>query len=310
MKQKLFFLIPAYFLLSLSLSFITKYFISENGYNFKFPVFKSGITNLMHAICSFVYLKLTNDKLSLNESNNYKYYLTYIIPCSFIGAFDIGISLFTLRSVELAFYTVLKSSTPVFILITGFLLGTETISSFSFISVITISTGTYLVTVKPTNTVKHQVYLSIISALVSGFRWSFIQFILNRSKIDQKSIFRTIQNLSAFTSVFLLSGSLLIFEGANDILRSEFFNGPFNILKNVFLLAILGTFSFLLIAIEFSIIDITSVLFLSVSSIFKELIIVGISILRKSTCMTKLNYIGICISILGLISYNILRYKK
>ncbi|KAL6120438.1 triose phosphate transporter [Nucleospora cyclopteri] len=296
---KLIVVVCFYYVIIVVLSFITKFFVSENGYNFRFPLFKTGITNFCHFLGALIYLIWKNRNFKFSR-------LKETIACSFIGSIDTGCSFYVLRKVDLAFYTIMKSTTPVFILISGFLIGTEEVSRFSFISVLAIAFGTYLVTIRPNATNNSDLYLLIGSSIVSGFRWSLMQYIVTKKN---RNIFVTIRDLCLPTSIFLFIFSFQ-FESIYEIVTSEFFATLTAATWNIFFLFALGFCSFIALVCELWIVKETSVLFLSVSSVIKEMMIIGISIFRGATCLSKLNYTGIAVSIVGILMYNSIRYKK
>lgn len=291
--------ILVYYALCITLSFITKYFISEQGYNFRFPIFKSAITNMCHFLGALAILIYRGENRKYEQPQQ-------TLACAVIGSVDIGIGIHILRQVDLAFYTIIKSATPVFILLSGFVLGTEKVSFFTLLSILLIAFGTYLVTVKPIPTNNMDIYLLVGSAIVSGFRWSFIQFILSKKK---SNVYIAIRDLCLPTSLLLFVYAFKVY-GVREILESSFFDTYRHTLVTMTIISILGFASLAVLVCELVIVKKTSVLFLSISAVIKELIIVGVSITRGDTCMTKLNYLGIVISILGILLYNGVKYKK
>ncbi|ORD94167.1 YDB1 [Enterospora canceri] len=301
-KAKVVAVVLLYYILCVTMGFATKYFISENGYNFRYPIFKTGINNLVHFVCAVIYIEY-NKKREHSRAVGKRYLLETLL-CSFIGSIDSSISMYTLRQVELAFYTILKSATPIFIVLSGFVLGTESVNFSTLFSILLIAVGTYLVTVKPIPTASRDIYLLLSSAIISGFRWSLIQFIITRRNDD---IFVAIRDLCLPTSIFLFAYTSWV-HSYREIFSSEFFESVWSALLNSSLIFGMGIISFLILFCELWIVKETSVLFLSISAVVKELVIVGISILNGATCMTKLNYLGIAISIIGIIFYNTVKH--
>ena len=292
-------LVLFYYFLCIILSFVTKFFISENGYNFRFPVLKSAMNNFCHFAGALVILSYKNQNTKVEQPLE-------TFACALIGSIDIGISIYALRQVDLAYYTIIKSATPVFILLSGFCLGTEKINLITLCAMMLIALRTFMVTVRPVKTNSMDIYLLLGSAIVSGFRWSFIQFILKRKK---SNVFIAIRDICLPTSILLFIYSLRIY-GIKDIVTSEFFKSISTATFNMLLITILGMASLIILICELTIVKKTSVLFLSVCAVLKELAIVGISIVRCSKCMSKLNYMGIVISILGILLYNAIKSKR
>lgn len=297
-RLKLGSMILFYYFMCIVMSFATKYYISKDGYDFRFPILKTAMSNMCHFVGALLCLLTTNMHLHPWEN------ISETLVCSLVGAFDIGVSIYTLRQVEIAYYTILKSATPIFIVLSGFILGTEQISVFTLFSIVLIASGTSMATVQPVTTNNLNACLLLLSAIISGFRWSFIQFIISKKK---NNIYLAIRDLCLPTSMFLFGISAYLYP-IHDVLSSQFFSTLRAATLNLMIICIMGFFSFTILLCELWIVNQTSVLFLSVLAVLKELGIVGISILRGSLCMTKINYLGISISIFGILMYNGLRY--
>ncbi|TBU05370.1 putative sugar phosphate/phosphate translocator [Hamiltosporidium magnivora] len=236
-------------------------------------------------------------------------YLTTTIPCAFTASLDIGISSYSLRIVSLAFYTMVKSSAPVFVLLSGFVFGVEEPSIKTFLTIFTIGSGIFLTTLTNTSFDKYGFFLISFASFMAGFRWAFVQFLIEKKKLQKNNILNTIRDLCLPICLLLLSLSL-IFEGYTNIFTSEFFNTPNAIKKNVMVILGSGVLSFCLLCSEFLLVSYTSVVFLSVSGIFKELVIVFYSVCRKEVTMSRINYGGLFVSMVGMLMYNYCRKRQ
>jgi solute carrier family 35, member C2 len=228
------------------------------------------------------------------------------IPCALTGALDIGLSSFSLRSVSLAFYTMVKSSAPVFILLSGMAFGIEQPSIQFFLIIFTIGLGVFLTSYKNSNFDVTGFGIISFASFMAGFRWAFIQYLLQKRGVQKGGLYSTIRDLSLPISFILLIMSYYN-EGFYEIIQSEFFNNTKAALKNLGFIIASGVLSFSLVCSEFTLVSKTSVVFLSVSSIIKELIIIFISLYRKEIELNSINYFGLTISILGILCYN---YKR
>lgn len=293
-------LITLYYLTSLGLGFFTTYFLSKSAYNFRFPLFKSSLQNLTHFLISSMILKM--NKNFVKETN----YMYSTIPCALTGALDIGLSSFSLRSVSLAFYTMVKSSAPVFILLSGMAFGIEQPSIQFFLIIFTIGLGVFLTSYKNSNFDVTGFGIISFASFMAGFRWAFIQYLLQKRGVKKGGLYSTIRDLSLPISFILLIMSYYN-EGFYEIIQSEFFNNTKAALKNLGFIIASGVLSFSLVCSEFTLVSKTSVVFLSISSIIKELVIIFISLYRKEIELNSINYFGLTISILGILCYN---YKR
>ncbi|EEQ82475.1 hypothetical protein NCER_100807 [Vairimorpha ceranae BRL01] len=293
-------LITFYYLTSLGLGFFTTYFLSKSAYNFRFPLFKSSLQNLTHFIISSCILKIKN-----NASKKSGYIYT-TIPCAITGAVDIGLSSYSLRNVSLAFYTMVKSSAPVFILLSGMAFGIEKPSIRFFLIIFTIGLGVFMTSFKNSNFDFTGFGIISFASFMAGFRWAFIQYLLQKRGVKKGGMYGTIRDLSLPIACILFIMSYYN-EGFIEIIQSEFFNNSKAAAKNLSFIIGSGILSFSLICSEFTLVSKTSVVFLSVSSIVKELIIIITSLYKKEIELNNINYIGLAISIIGIMCYNLKR---
>ncbi|KAM0674905.1 hypothetical protein GVAV_001724 [Gurleya vavrai] len=256
-----------------------------------------------------------NQKKSFIKKINPYFYTT--IPCAFTTAIDIGVSSYSLRTVSLAFYTMIKSSAPIFVLLSGFLFGIEKPSIKLFLVVFTIGAGVFLTTIK-TDTLNQSFKMCmskstlniLFASFMAGFRWAFIQFLIQKKKHHKKkNVVLTIKELCLPIGIILFLFSLY-FEGFFNIFKSEFFKDFKSINRSFLIIFASGFLSFMLLVSEFLLVSKTSVVFLSVSGIFKELTIVFISVCRKDIEFHAINYGGLLVSIIGMLFYNYIRMKR
>jgi solute carrier family 35 protein C2 len=270
--------------------------------------------NLIHFILATIILFLfkktssSSPEAPLKRSDLSRYFLT-TFPCAVTGAIDIGISSYSLRIVSLAFYTMVKSSAPVFVLLSGFVFGIEKPSFTLFLTIFTIGSGVFLTSMTKTTFDRKGFALILVASFMAGFRWAFIQYLMEKRKVRENGILTTIRGLCFPISLVLLILSLS-FEGIKNILTSEFFNTNEAIQRNVVFILLSGSLSFFLLLSEFMLVSQTSVIFLSVSGIFKELVIVMWSVCRKDIILHGTNYLGLVITGLGILMYNYFRRKQ
>lgn len=129
----------------------------------------------------------------------------HLLPCTITGMLDIILSTLSLQSVSLALYTMIKSSSPIFILLSSFLINNEPVSFKSFFIIVVIGIGTFFLTYKKCNNYDGFALLTLISTAVSGIRWSFIQKYLRK----EKSFLHFIRRVNFGIAIKLIIYSLL-----------------------------------------------------------------------------------------------------
>ncbi|KAG0437912.1 putative sugar phosphate/phosphate translocator [Dictyocoela muelleri] len=271
---------------------------SEKMYNFRFPLLIVASQNFIHFLLAYL------SKIFVKHEKRKGFLM--ILPCAFTAALDIGMSSYSLRRVSLAFYVMVKSSAPVFILLSGFAFGIEKASLKMFFCIFLIGSGVCLTSMTNTIFDFNGFLLISMASFMAGFRWAFVQYIIEKKR--RSTLMETIKELCLPIALFLITFSLY-FEGASNIIKSEFFSTPEAIKRNLFYIISSGIISFTLLVSEFLVVRNTSVIFLSVAGIIKELIIVCYSVFNRSVVMQPINYFGLMVSILGIIVYNYIRIR-
>lgn len=293
-------LVLLYYALSLSLGYLTSFLLSRKTYNFSFPLFKASVQNLIHFLGASGVLRLQREKAPKPN------YFGASFPCALAGATDIGLSSVSLRSATLAFYTMVKSSSPVFILLFGFAFGIEKPSISFFLTIFMIGVGVFLTSVKNTSFDAIGFGTISLASFMAGFRWAFVQYLLRGQEVRREGIFVTMRDLCLPISFLLLLISMHT-EGLMEIVTSRFFNTFDAALRNFGYISLCGVLSFTLLCAEFALVSETSVVFLSVAGIVKELMIISYAIATRDIILSRLNYTGLGISIVGILIYNISR---
>lgn len=299
-RVKVLCLVLVYYVLSLSLGYLSSFLLSRRTYNFRFPLFKASIQNLIHFLGASIALKLQKEKA---RGPNY---FGPAFPCAVAGAVDIGLSSISLRFVTLAFYTMVKSSAPVFILLSGFAFGIEKPSISFFLTIFTIGVGVFLTSIRNTNFDIAGFAVILLASFMAGFRWAFVQYLIRNQEVVREGIFTTMRNLCLPISFLLLLISFSV-EGLMEIVTSKFFNTLDAALKNLGFILLCGLLSFMLLCAEFTLVSETSVVFLSVAGIVKELMIILYAIVTNEIALSTLNYMGLGVSIVGILIYNFSR---
>lgn len=114
--------------------------------------------------------------------------------------------------ITLSFYTVIKSSTPVWVLLFSFIFGFEkpTLNLIAVISLIVVGVSLTVDGESHYNT--HGLMLVLVAAIASGLRWNLTQFLMkkNDKQQQQQSPLATMYHLSPIMFITMLSLSLYI----------------------------------------------------------------------------------------------------
>lgn len=286
-----------YFVTSLSLGFLSSYFLDEKSYNFPYPLFTSGSQNMVHFL-------LATLLLSIKKAQPPRLLNLMAFPCVITASIDIGISSYALRHVSLAFYTMVKSSAPMFILLCGFAFGIEKLSLLLFLVMLTIGSGVFLTSMVDTNFNMYGFGLVSVASFMAGFRWAFVQYLIHKRRARRTNVVVTVQELCLPISIILLCSSSIA-EGIVNIVKREFMANKRKALLNTGFILFGGCLSFVLLLAEFALVGHTSVVYLSMCGIVKEIMIVVYSVMRKKIKLGRINVVGLVISMAGIVLFNL-----
>ncbi|GAN02087.1 hypothetical protein MAM1_0016d01527 [Mucor ambiguus] len=164
------------------------------------------------------------------------------IPCGIAAAIEISCANASLVLITLSFYTVIKSSTPVWVLLFSFMFGFEkpTLNLIAVISLIVVGVS---LTVDGESHYNTQGFiLVLVAAIASGLRWNLTQFLMkNNDKQQQQSPLATMYHLSPIMFITMLSLSLYIenpFQHHQN--ASSYLDFVFKALISLFIMAVGG----------------------------------------------------------------------
>ncbi|EGW30045.1 uncharacterized protein SPAPADRAFT_144040 [Spathaspora passalidarum NRRL Y-27907] len=332
------FYIAGWYTFSLSINIYNKWMFGP-GLGFRFPLFITSFHQLCLAVLSTLTLYFVPEmrpriganhalpqhshvddatirKASFYQSVHidFRVYVRQMVPCALTSAGDIGLSNVAVSLLSLSLYTILKSSSLMFVLLFGLLFRLEKFNWRLIVIVLVMTVSVTLMTAKPDNidtSTKGGVYstlgitLAISAAMLSGLRWSFTQILLKKNPYTPNSI-ATIFYVSPcmFLALFLLGCYV---EGWGN-----FTSAPIWEIKGVFttigLLIIPGVFAFLMMSCEFMLLKVAHLITLSVAGSFKELLTIAVSAAVFGDRLSSLNCVGLVLTFCDVMWYNYYRY--
>lgn len=308
----------------MSISIYNKWMFGR-GLNFRFPLFVTAF----HQVCLFTLSALVlyaRPKLrpAVNSplpalwsslSMPLSSYCIHILPCALASAGDIGLSNVSLEYISLSLYTMLKTSSLIFVLVFGLLFRLETFHWRLIVIVIVMSASVIMMTKKPDNLAPDLdddrqpigIFLILGASVVLGLRWSFTQLLLKKNDFTKNPIL-TIFYISP-CMVLVLFVFALIFEGLDEFLSLPMWElkGSF---ETVLLMVTPGILAFAMTLCEFQLLSVAQVLTLSIAGIFKELLTIMLGSMIFGDTLSLINCIGLIITFLDILWYNFYRYME
>jgi solute carrier family 35 protein C2 len=218
-----------WFLFSGLLSSYNKVVFGESHMAFPYPLLLTSSHFLFQWMGSHLLLgcgeKITHDGSSQRKIIKTMSWATFCatsVPCGLVSAGDIGCSNLSIVTLSISLYTMVKASTPIFVVMWAFLFGVERITWMLMAVLSLIVLGEYLTIMgegqhdtvgeeqrdDPVASLDiHGIALCLASALLSGARWTLVQLKLRTMEPPLTSAVGTMRLLSPsiFGGMFLLA---------------------------------------------------------------------------------------------------------
>ena len=314
-------LIALWYVFSLSISIYNKWMFSGDHLDFHFPLFTTSLHMIVQfllassVLCVFPSLRPVSPDTHSSTGVKSKplitpmFYLTRLVPCGTTTSLDIGLGNTSLRYITLTFYTMCKSSVLIFVLTFAFLFRLES-PSFKLIAIITTMTlGVLLMVYGETAFHALGFALAMSASFFSGFRWALTQILLLRHPATSNP-FATLFFLSPimFLTLFVIAmfaeGPSAIAVGIQLLIHSQGAG------KALALLIVPGTLAFCMIAAEFTLLQRTSVVTLSICGIFKEVVTISAAGIVFHDELSIINISGLLVTIACIACYNYLKVTQ
>ena len=304
--------IGLYYVTSIAMNIFNFVLYNKQRLSFPHPLLLTSFTFFFQFLVTLIYLTATSRVGAAWQA--FSKQRGIILACAIFSSLDIGLSNVSLSMIPLSVYVMVKSAAPIFILIGSFVTGVEKPSWKLFGIIAMVATGVLLSVYKP-NTSKDGEYNVVGMALIvaatgtAGLRWCMTQLIVSWDgwKVNDgervSGPFMTVLVLSPFISVFLFIASLLI-----EFIHSDWMTAN-NALMTSTIFIIASCLTFVLILVEYRVVHDASAMTLSIASIVKELAIIAVSVVIMDERMSWSNYIGLLVSMFGVVLYNQHRMK-
>lgn len=307
--------ILAWYFFSTALSIYNKNLMGKDNWNFNLPLFVSSIHAGLHFVITACLMHFWPDVFDATRSGKggritIHSYITQVVPCAVAAALEICMANASLMYITLSFYTMIKSSTPIWVLLFAFIFRLEKprLSLILIIGVIVV--GVVLTVAGETQFDMTGFVLVLLAAVMSGLRWSLTQMLLQKDQLGMDNPVATLYYISPIMFILMSILSLVIEDPFVQFSSSAFFQ---DFQTGTLTLAMAGGGGFLAFAMtvaEFKLIKNTGTVTLSVAGISKEIVVISLSMLIFGDRLTFVNLLGLLVSIGGIMAYNYVKIKK
>ncbi|KAJ3365337.1 Triose-phosphate Transporter [Allomyces arbusculus] len=229
-----------------------------------------------------------------------------VVPCGMATALDIGLSNASLKTLSLSFYTMVKSTTPFWVMVFALVFRLEQPSWRLAASMVTMSIGMVLMVSHVHESAFDPIgfFQAVVASIMGGLRMAAIQLLLHKSDLHLNHPLATNQVLAPVMFCTLLPTAFFL-EPVTHLTSMPAFATAAAARLSVLLVVAGGTLAFTMLVIEYRAIQLTSGLTLSVAGIVKEVGTIVLSVLIFGDVLTALNIVGLFVCLAGIALYHI-----
>lgn len=255
---------------------------------------------LSHAACAFFPVHFGSERV---DRMSWKEWASISIPCGLVTALDVGLSNLSLVTITITFYTMVKSSTPIFVLGWAYVFGIEKITWRLVGVILVIASGEFLTVAGEVDFVLHGFLLCLTASVLSGARWTLVQMKLQRLEPPLKTTIVTMKLLAPSMFFGMLFISLVVERPWTKFASSD---ANMDELGRVFGLGIVGgLLAVSMVLCEFYLILHASAIILMIGGVIKEMVTIMIGVTLFGDKLNAINISGCAIVFSGVILYKI-----
>jgi len=298
-----------WFVCSAALSSYNKIIFGQNHGAFPCPLLLTSIHFFVQWVFSFSVSSMFPSFFggTVVKNMSWKTYLSVSIPCGFITALDVGLSNMSLVRISITFFTMVKSSSPIWVLLSAFFFGLEKVTCILVMVGVLITTGEVLTAFGEVEFDTIGFLLCLSAAICSGFRWTLVQFKLQRLDPPLEGPVVTMRVLSStmFISMLLLSCIIEKPWTALDTENGDYFSNFENGMKTISL-GLIGAFiAIAMVLCEFWLILKSDAIVLMIGGVLKEMITILVGVTLFGDELNVINISGLIVVFLGVFLYKV-----
>ncbi|GLC42101.1 hypothetical protein PLESTB_000630800 [Pleodorina starrii] len=310
-------LILAWYVLSTSLSLYNKQTVGKDqglfGHEaFPAPLLMSAIQFACQTFLAKFVFWLGLAQRTTTRRMPWSDYFRLVVPNGIITGLDIGFSNKSMVYINLSFYTMCKSTVPVFLLFFAFVWGIEKPSIELLGVVVVIVAGLGLLVRGETKFHMLGFGLVMTASCLSGLRFTLTQVLLHghQSSAAMGGPLEVLESLTPVMSVTAFLFSLAWEELWAVLPHSVYFSSPTHVTLTLLAIALGAVIAFLMVWTEYQVIKETSALTFMIAGTVKEVVTVLSAVLVMGDKLTWVNCLGLVVVICGVLLFNYHKYRK
>ncbi|KAL4586403.1 hypothetical protein LXL04_011039 [Taraxacum kok-saghyz] len=306
---KTLFFILVWYTFSTFLTLYNKTLLGDDMGKFPAPLLMNTIHFAMQAVLSRAITYFWSHRFEPTVTMSWKDYFMRVVPTAIGTALDINLSNASLVFISVTFATMCKSAAPIFLLIFAFAFRLES-PSFKLLGIMSIiSSGILLTVARETEFDFWGFIFVMMAAVMSGFRWSMTQILLQKEVYGLKN---PLTLMSYVTPVMAIITALLslILDPWDEFRTSTYFDTSPHIIRSCFLLLFGGTLAFFMVLTEYILVSVTSAVTVTIAGVVKEAVTILVAVFYFHDEFTWLKGAGLVTIMFGVSLFNWYKYQK
>lgn len=306
---KTLFFILVWYTSSTCLTLYNKTLLGDNLGKFPAPLLMNTVHFAMQAILSKAITYFWSQRFKPTVAMSWRDYYIRVVPTALGTALDINLSNASLVFISVTFATMCKSASPIFLLLFAFAFKLEN-PSFKLLGImLIISAGILLTVAKETEFEFWGFIFVMLAAVMSGFRWSMTQILLQKEVYGLKDPITLMSYVAPVMAVATAVLSLFL-DPWDEFRKNAYFDSSWHVLRSCLLMFIGGTLAFFMVLTEYILVSATSAVTVTIAGVVKEAVTILVAVFYFHDSFTWLKGIGLVIIMVGVSLFNLYKYQK
>lgn len=306
---KTLFFILVWYTFSTFLTLYNKTLLGDDLGKFPAPLLMNTVHFAMQAIISNFITWAWSDRFQPTATMSWQDYFVRVVPMALGTAMDVNLSNASLVFISVTFATMCKSAAPIFLLLFAFAFRLESPSVKLLGIMVVISIGVLLTVARETEFEFWGFVFVMLAAVMSGFRWTMTQILLQREAYGLKN---PLTLMSYVTPVMAIATALmsLVLDPWDDFNTNNYFDSSWHIMRSCLLMIFGGTLAFFMVLTEFILVSVTSAVTVTIAGVVKETVTVVVAVFYFHDDFTFLKGVGLVTIMFGVSLFNWYKYEK
>ncbi|XP_038887955.1 probable sugar phosphate/phosphate translocator At1g06470 [Benincasa hispida] len=306
---KTLFFVLVWYTFSLLLTLYNKSLLGDHLGRFPAPLLMNTVHFTMQAVLSNLITWIWSSRFQPCVTMTWRDYFIKVVPTALGTALDVNLSNASLVSISVTFATMCKSGSPIFLLLFAFAFRLEAPSFRLSGIILIISVGILLTVAKETEFEFWGFIFVMLASVMSGFRWSMTQILLQREAYGLKNPFTLMSYVTPVMAIVTLMLSLGL-DPWREFTSNGYFNSIWHVTRSCLLMLFGGALAFCMVLTEYILVSVTSAVTVTVAGVVKEAVTILVAVFYFHDKFTWLKGFGLIIIMIGVSLFNWYKYKK